>query len=110
MDTEQEKQCTKCQQMKPLSEFGFDSQRQIYRAHCKICCSEYAKQYRESGPQGKTTKFFVSETEKQCTQCLQIKPLARFQIRPDRGNRYNAECRDCVNMLSPIVKTKIEQL
>lgn len=40
------KKCTKCQQHKPLQEFGKQSKNKDgLRYHCKLCCKIYRKQY-----------------------------------------------------------------
>jgi len=40
-----EKKCSKCGEIKPISEFYFRKDSNKYRTECKICCSIYYKQW-----------------------------------------------------------------
>lgn len=41
------KKCTRCNEIKLLSEFSFDKINRRYRSHCKRCCCSYQLQYRK---------------------------------------------------------------
>lgn len=67
----QEKECSKCFEIKPLSEFhknGFDSKgNQKYRGYCKDCANRIEKErYRKK-------KAFIDEQKEKCAKCGDVR-------------------------------------
>lgn len=60
-DEEDHKRCSKCKEVKPLSQFAKNAER--IRSNCKSCCSAYGKIYRVNGPIGRVIHKNENETK-----------------------------------------------
>lgn len=87
-----DKLCSKCDQVKPVSAFYTDkSLRGGYTSWCKECQS---KKRRESSQT-------VEITEKKCSRCGQIKPVDRFYVNRCSRTGYSCECKECHQLRLP---------
>lgn len=84
-----ERQCSLCQQIKPVTEFYLRNDRPDgLHSHCKECTRKT--------PNGSWTLRFRSETHKQCSQCEEIKPRTEFCARNDvNRDPHQPHCKLC---------------
>lgn len=83
------KKCNTCQEEKSVELFKKG------KNLCKKCHNIYEKIRREK------TKFNYSNvdlnSEKECSECKEIKPLKSFHRRSDSPDGFRGKCRDCIN-------------
>lgn len=88
-DTIELKRCGRCQQNKPVTEFGFEKKRGTYRCYCNNC--------RRKNPDKPRTDI-RDRTEKMCPRCKVIKPIAESRKAGHGENRDSKVwhyCRPC---------------
>lgn len=103
------KTCTKCGQEKPVVEFRLDKRRGTPRSWCKRCEYTYTNAMRKArGPDYfhhkhlveraraiEATKDFIIPTEKTCTVCKVIKPIAEFWANSTVAGGKANQCKKC---------------
>lgn len=100
----QYKECRRCHEEKPISEFCKSSnQRDGLQTWCKPCISKYKREQRSLRRSAEMQKRYdrinlnkeiVKNGNKQCSMCGRIKPLSDFWIGEGVGG-YRAECAEC---------------
>lgn len=89
-----EKACTKCDVVKPFSEF--DKQRNGIRPQCKNCRHISYKNARGNAPDGRK-KIVLVEDGRICMTCEQPKSWDKFSKDVHGYNQKTATCSDCRN-------------
>ena len=87
------KECTKCKQTQPLSEF-YKSKKGKFgvRNLCKTCHLNLNR---------KPKKERVVSDEKQCTKCKQTKPLSEFYKCKKGKYGVRSKCKECYHIRTP---------
>ena len=86
------KTCHKCGQIKSVDEFPIRTDSPDgYRNECKICKSEYLKNYHKNPP----TKEIVPEGMKRCPGCERIKSIGEFGKKRSRKDGLQCYCKAC---------------
>lgn len=91
-DTTTHKQCRKCLEIKPRSDFRLNSSNlDLLHSYCTLC---------NNGTTGKIIKpkDIDTITHKQCRYCLELKPRSEFSLRSSSKDRLQSYCKQCVNM------------
>ncbi len=100
-----QKQCQRCKEWKPLSEyFGDNSRWDRLSPRCKECGRAIQRQY----PPGvgaklrgiKRRQSYNNKGEKLCSSCGQWKVPEQFEKRNDVWDGRRAKCKECLNQLS----------
>lgn len=109
----QEKECTQCKTVNPLSEFYKNQKTKDEKTNaCKTCIKANQKALYDFGPRTKHKKRFRSDTHRECSQCEEVKSLSYFSgeygyCKPCRSAAYqnkkdhmkntetHKECRGC---------------
>ena len=91
------KKCSKCKQIKPVSEFGKDSARKDgFCPQCKICRNRQAAEYRKR--QASKEKIIITTgLYKKCTKCGGIKPVSEFYKRSCSKDGFSLKCKICLD-------------
>ena len=92
------KQCTKCKEWKPLSEFyKIKRSPDGYHAQCKVCSAASNKAWRDKGspPRKPIVKQENGETAKRCCNCKEWKPVSQFNKNATNATGYASFCQDC---------------
>lgn len=85
------KQCTKCKEWKPLTEFYRGSSRSDgYYPSCKWC-KRYAPKVPRPAPEN------LPEGFKRCTKCREVKSMADFSYEDKQATRIRPTCKECTN-------------
>lgn len=88
------KECIRCSQVKPLSEFYRNTKQREYqaeyRAHCKACHSPDKPSEKKS-----EALRLIAQGLKKCGLCGQIKPFSEFNRRAAGRGGYSGRCRPC---------------
>lgn len=93
------KRCTSCGETKPLSEFyASKSNKDGKTSDCKLCYPEKVRRRRQAN--AARTSIPVYYTEKCCTRCGQIKPLAAFHADRARKDGMCPYCKCCAQKKS----------
>ena len=90
-----EKECTKCGEVKPFSEYSkCKGGRFGLHAKCKACFSKYMKEWRPR----KTKKIYCSIKlqEKECTKCGELKAFSEYHKDNHRDDGCVSSCKHCV--------------
>lgn len=101
---EHHKWCNIGLHVKPLSEFGRNSQRlDGYMGACRACVNDanrqsYWRARARTGRQKPVSPVPVPEGCKRCTKGDHVKPLGEFARRTDQPGKYTSACRECINM------------
>lgn len=92
-----EKQCSKCNEIKDITEFELRKDTNTYRNDCKVCIKAGKKVSRlnrinnlnnnNNSEKGKVFK-------KKCFRCEIVKDIDGFQFR-EENNKYRNECKEC---------------
>jgi hypothetical protein len=88
---EETRSCTKCGDIKSLSEYYFIKQENRYNKKCKLCVANQSKKHYES----RKTSDVVTISEKQCISCSQIKDISQFNKERKQIDGYSNKCRCC---------------
>ena len=116
------KKCSKCNCVKPISEFKKRKNRPNQHSYCKQCANQYNKKYKEAAKQKRAPlvaerlvimdkKRIERELAKQnhpkkireslrdqglnhCIKCDEVKPLAMFEFDKSKSG-YRNQCKDC---------------
>lgn len=101
------KQCTKCNQIKSLSEFHKNkSYKDGHQSWCKECYKEYSKQnYTRKTPE----KPNCPDSYKYCSNCGKIKPLFEFNKNKSRKDGCGCCCKECSNLYYKENKQKVRE-
>lgn len=95
------KKCNKCGEIKPLSEFYFQKDRQSYRSNCIDCEHRRKKVIRERNKQKNLNKELqIFPIVKKCPVCGEIKSESNFAKDLSRSDGLFWECKDCFNEYS----------
>jgi hypothetical protein len=94
--------CTRCQEDKN-DELFYKTATKSGRHHfCIECCKARWKKYseKEGSPRKKKGRQpYIELAEKQCTFCLETKPIEEFSVRSGRKNGRVTRCKGCVFIL-----------
>lgn len=100
------KRCTKCGEEKPVGVFGKSSRNKSgLRAECNDCRRVYERENRAMILDQKR-RYYASQAareniqtpeEKQCCQCLEVKPSEAFSRHKGSLDGLNSYCKDCRN-------------
>lgn len=91
------KWCRRCETVRNLDDFAAHSaskdERQTY---CRACFAEIYRERRVQ--QGHVVRpAEVPAGHKFCRSCQQVKPLADWATRPNRGDGYHFRCQECIS-------------
>ena len=90
------KVCTKCNQIKLLSEYNKDKSKSIgFRNNCKLCECIAKKQYQDNNRQINANKIYNEIDVKQCARCEQSKPLTDYQKNITTVDGLQSYCKSC---------------
>lgn len=82
------KKCSRCKEIKDLSEFGENANRRDgYNYYCNNCRREVEQDARSNKLQDKGSK--------QCRTCKQVKSVEEFDINLASRNKLKLNCREC---------------
>jgi len=90
------RECTKCREMKPLSEFYLSNTNRFGTSYdCKECSRRVSREY---GAKKRVPKVWIPPTEKRCGVCKEVKSVDAFGVRKGRrnGRGINSTCKACV--------------
>ncbi len=89
-----EKECTKCGEVKPFSEYSkCKGGRFGLHAKCKACFSEYMKEWRP-----RKTKIIycsIKLQERECTKCGEIKDFDEYHKDKHSSTGFKPSCKQC---------------
>lgn len=90
-----EKECHKCHQFKPLTEFSRDKNKKDgYTYLCKECAAkelkDYIKKWAEERAHNKNILY-----EKKCHRCHQVKPISEFSKYIGSKDGFDRLCKEC---------------
>lgn len=89
------KLCTKCNQIKPMTEFYLDiSHPSGHCAKCKQCAAEYSKEYNLRRKRIKE-KLKNMPKDKTCSLCKETKPITEFYRAKSSKDLHTNWCKDC---------------
>lgn len=100
----QEKRCTKCKVVKPVTEFyrRRSSPYNIY-SHCIACTGERGKSYQHTAEgqaviQARIERYRANGTaqERRCAKCRVVKPADAFTKNSRNPDGLNTYCKECV--------------
>ncbi len=106
------RRCTRCQQVKPASEFHRDKTKPSgYVSHCKDCIREYQRRNQDKfrasrrryvkrlAQRSPETVYDQDESvaTKRCSTCGNIKTLSGFEKDITKPNGYRYQCKSCHN-------------
>lgn len=87
------KKCSKCHQVKSITEFYQDKGSKTgYQHKCKLCSDE-ARRIRKQKERQRNPKERLPEGLKKCNKCKSILPLSEFRLTPKGG--YTSPCKSC---------------
>lgn len=93
------KRCTKCGEVKPVTEFHLNSRNKLkHESRCKFCVAAQAKQDRaRANPNYKPrpTQDGVPEGYKRCGGCDEIKPRDAFSKHKRNKDSLQTQCKAC---------------
>ena len=93
-----EKRCSKCKQIKLLTEF-YRNKTKVdgYRETCKVCSEEYKRTYRKANAEKNRKRKLedVRENDKKCTKCKVIKLGHEFDLDATKASGLSAWCKEC---------------
>jgi hypothetical protein len=90
------KQCNVCSQVKQLSEFVKNKNfKDGYRPLCKECQSKKLKEFKKNWAEERSKMLYFPK-EKQCKDCLKIKPIDKFSNDINHKSGKNHICKECV--------------
>jgi len=92
------KKCSKCGEVKPLSEFHTNGKAR----YCKICVAEYDKERRDK--KNKTNpsliirnKYYLKENKRECSVCGDVKNISEFKsFVKNSKQQYSGACKKCL--------------
>ena len=93
------KECFRCHQVKPLSEF-YKSTTSLdgHRGVCKKCDCADARESYDYTPRWKRlleARTLIPQGLNRCAECNEIKPLTEFFRRPEFATGYPPRCKEC---------------
>ena len=96
----EERACTKCEKVKPLSEFHNQSTGKYGKhAKCKLCMNKIAKIHgemsRERNRQRNLKSFHRESDLKSCGQCNEVKPRSEFSYCRTNLDGKQYQCKKC---------------
>lgn len=102
------KKCTKCETIKPLTDFHKGKRTPDgRRSACNQCVSEQYKGYKSPAEQQQQQEYkrrreetiaqLQAATHKECTKCKQLLPKENFKPRKTSIDGLNQQCRECVS-------------
>lgn len=97
---EETKRCSKCGEVKPISEYYTDFRRGKHRpkAHCKDCHKATAAARRaEFRKLNELKKEPIAEGYKRCCRCHDVKHITEFSRNRSKADGRHIECKVCVN-------------
>lgn len=98
------KQCTKCKEWKPISEFNKDNTTKTgLRSNCRACIKKYDKQ---RYIRNKDKVYYISQNNfglldpinfgyKKCTKCNELKSFDKFNTDISKKNNLSSSCKQC---------------
>lgn len=90
-----EKECQRCHQFKPLSEFSKNKNKKDgYSYLCKECTAKRLKKYTKKWAEERTQRKDIS-TEKECHGCHQVKPITEFSQYMGSKDGFDHLCKEC---------------
>ena len=95
------KKCSKCGELKSLSEFNKDSRtKDGYRNNCKACKQKFDGSYREIKRLHRVNNpinydINPSSIMKKCSKCGKLKPLTEFNKDSKNKDGYRSDCKAC---------------
>jgi len=99
-----ELKCTRCNQVKPVSEFHTQKKGKYYASQCKECANEpkreRSRQFVMLNTDAKIKEYDTKHPFKQCLRCKEIKPISNFPIdrsHPDGHHDYCSPCNRIMN-------------
>lgn len=115
MDAEQ-KTCSKCGVLKPLTEFHVKKQQvDGLNTQCKACVRGYSRAYHraktESAINGSVVHEYVTtDQSKRCPKCGEIKPIrGEFSVNKSKYGGFSSHCKACKNEKNAGYYTKNKQ-
>lgn len=96
------KKCTKCQIVKPLTEYCKKTYYKTgHNSQCKKCAASYQKSKRPP-----KVELPHPEGEKECTLCMKKMPYSHFNRNRASRDKYTSRCKQCESVLHKEKKTK----
>ena len=99
------KLCTRCSEVKELSEFYLNHKKTKHQSHCKACVAEAAKNYRKTDKGRKRRKKYYDRLEAErkvvdgqkqiCRLCNVEKDLNEFHKDRCKKNGRDSKCKSC---------------
>lgn len=87
------KNCTKCNTIKPVTEFSMSkATKDGFNSYCRSCQSTYYKAY---NAEMKASKPRVVPQSKVCRDCGLEKPISQFGKRSVSPDKHNIYCKPC---------------
>lgn len=95
------KKCSKCGELKSLSEFNKDSRtKDGYRNNCKACKQKFDGSYRAIKRLSRVNNPINNDINpssilKKCSKCGELKPLTEFNKDSKNKDGYRSDCKVC---------------
>ena len=90
MDDSESKRCSRCQEVKPLSDFYRETRRRDgHTAYCRDCSKKAAKKWRDANPES------TGRHPRRCSHCGEAKPLEDFYRAKNGPEGRQRWCKDC---------------
>jgi hypothetical protein len=103
------KQCTKCEETKPLSNFSKQSAaKDGYRSYCKKCAKAYNKA-RQQKLASRDESEIDYPADKRCSDCKQTKPADKFSKNKYQKDGLHNVCCKCNLARTTAYKQKLSQ-
>ena len=95
-----EKKCTKCGEVKSLSEFNKNKKCKFgFRSECRLCQKKEGEVYRKKTYSYKNKRYIdIEKQEKECSKCFQIKSFSEFIVNKKSKLGIGAKCKHCKNI------------
>lgn len=94
LETSVTKCCTRCLELKPLSDFHQDkSKRKGCRSFCRVCANGKRDASRQE--QYRILRELETESTKACPKCFTIKPLSEFSYDSTHRKNRQSYCKQC---------------
>ena len=84
-----EKQCTKCDVVKPVNQFNQTRN----RSYCRVCENLQKRKWDKKNPNPKLTKKQLETLHKECSKCGEDKLLKEYN-----NGGYRADCKACTKL------------
>ena len=105
------KVCTKCNQIKPLTEYRKNKLTSDgLQNDCKSCKLIIDKRYRDNNKQINANKIYNENDVKICSKCKLSKPLKEYQKDITKSDGFRPSCKQCDSIINKHYRNNIRQM